>query len=151
MIIYNLAVIFERKSQLFIILFILTNSFSFAQNYTVSGYVTINKSGETLINASVLDNKSGNGTASNSYGFYSITLPTSEVDLRYSHVGLATQSHHFRLTKDTVINVQLFESTELDEVLVVGTQKGLDVKSSQMSAINIPVTQIKSIPGLLGG
>ncbi|MDD4107711.1 MAG: TonB-dependent receptor plug domain-containing protein, partial [Prolixibacteraceae bacterium] len=46
--------------------------------------------------------------------------------------------------------VQLFESTELDEVLVVGTQKGLNVKSSQMSAINIPVNQIKSIPGLLG-
>lgn len=139
-----------NKLNFIITLFILTTSFSFAQNHTISGYVTINKSGETLINASVLDTKSDNGTISNPYGFYSITLPTGEVGLRYSHVGLATQSHHFKLTKDTVINVQLLENTELDEVLVVGTQKGLNVKSSQMSIINIPVAQIKRIPSLLG-
>ncbi|MEA4935783.1 MAG: carboxypeptidase-like regulatory domain-containing protein [Paludibacter sp.] len=139
-----------NKLFFFIILFVVTTNLSYSQNYTVSGYVTINISGETLINSSVIDKKSGSGTVSNSYGFYSITLPKGEVDLNFSYVGLAAQSHNFNLINDTVINVELLECTELSEVLVVGTQKGLNVKSSQMSAVNIPVTQIKGIPGLLG-
>lgn len=139
-----------NKLFFFIILFVITTNLSYTQNYTVSGYVTINISGETLINSTVFDKKSGSGTVSNSYGFYSITLPKGEVDLNFSYVGLAAQSHNFNLINDTVINVELLESTEISEVLVVGTHKGLNVKSSQMSAVNIPVTQIKGIPGLLG-
>lgn len=139
-----------NKLHFIIILLILITSISYAQNYTVSGYITINKSGETLISSSVFDKKSNIGTVSNTYGFYSITLAKGEVNLRYSYVGFAAQSHNFDLTKDTVINIKLLESAELNEVLVVGIQKSLDVKSSQMSAINIPITQIKSVPSLFG-
>jgi len=139
-----------NKLHFIIILLILIINFSYSQKYTVSGYVSINKSGETLISSSVFDKKSNIGSLSNSYGFYSITLAKGEVDLRYSYVGLAVQSHNFDLIKDTVINIQLTESTELNEVLVVGTQRGLDVKSSQMSAINIPIAQIKTVPSLMG-
>jgi hypothetical protein len=139
-----------NKQNFLFILLIFTSSFIYAQTYTVSGYITINKSGETLINSTVFEKKSGSGTASNSYGFYSITLPKGEVELRYSYVGLATQSQNFKLAKDTVINIKLSESTELNEVTVLGNRKGMDVRSSQMSAINIPITQIKSVPSLLG-
>ncbi len=139
-----------NKSHFIIILFILGTTFNYAQNYTISGYITINKSGETLISSSVFDKNTNIGTVSNAFGFYSITLAKGEVDLRYSYVGLATQNHNFELTKDTIINIKLSESTELNELLVVGTQKGFDVKSSQMSAINMPVSQIKSLPSLMG-
>lgn len=135
---------------LIIISCLLANSFIYAQNYTVSGYVSIKKSGERLINSSVIDKKTNLGTATNSFGFYSISLAKGELELRYSFVGFATQDHKVELTKDTVINIELIESTELDEVLVVGTQKGLNIMSSQMSAINIPITQLKSVPSLLG-
>lgn len=139
-----------NKLYLFIILFILTNSFSYAQNFTISGYVTINKSGETLISSSVFDKKSSRGVVSNSYGFYSITLPKGDVDLSYSYVGLAAQNQNFHLTKDTVINMYLSENIELNEVTVIGSNKGLDVRSSQMSTINIPIAQIKTVPSLMG-
>ena len=139
-----------NKLYLFIILFILTNSFSYAQNFAISGYVTINKSGETLISSSVFDKKSSRGVVSNSYGFYSITLPKGDVDLSYSYVGLAAQNQNFHLTKDTVINMYLSENIELNEVTVIGSNKGLDVRSSQMSTINIPIAQIKTVPSLMG-
>src|ERR1035437_9248054 len=139
-----------NKLHFFFIFFIFTSSFIYAQTYTVSGYITINKSGETLISSTVFDKKSGKGSVSNSYGFYSITLPKGEVDLKYFYVGLATQSQNFKLAKDTVINIKLSESTELNEVTVLGNRNGFDVRSSQMSAINISATQIKSVPSLLG-
>jgi len=129
---------------------IFTCSFTFAQNYTISGYITINQSGETLINATLLDQKSGKGTVSNSYGFYSITLPAGNVGLKCSYVGLSTQNHNFILTKDTVVNIKLSEIAELNEVVVMGNRNALGVRSSQMSAVNIPLTQLKSIPSLMG-
>jgi hypothetical protein len=140
----------KKLHYILLFFFILKTGFSYAQNFTVSGYVTISESGESLISSTVFEGKSGKMTLSNSYGFYSITLVKGEVELRYSYVGLALQSHSFVLNKDTIINIKLKESTELKEVMVVGDQKGLDVKSSQMSAINIPVNQIRSVPSLLG-
>ena len=139
-----------NKLHFFFIFFIFNSIFTSGQTHTVSGFITIHKSGETLISSMVFDKRSGKGAVSNSYGFYSITLPKGEVDLKYSYVGLATQSQNFKLAKDTVINIKLSESTELNEVTVLYNRNGFDVRSSQMSAINISATQIKSVPSLLG-
>jgi hypothetical protein len=121
-----------------------------AQNYTVSGYITVEQSGETLINATVFDLKSEKGTLSNPYGFYSITLPGEEVQLQYSYVGLTPHICSFKLVHDTVINIKLTEVASLNEVVVFGNHREGIVKSSQISAVNISVNQIKSVPSLMG-
>jgi CarboxypepD_reg-like domain/TonB-dependent Receptor Plug Domain len=119
-------------------------------SYTISGFITNEKNGETLINSTVFEKNSQKGSVSNSYGFYSITVPAGAVNLIYSYVGYALQNCVFELKKDTVINIKLSESLELNEVTVIGNTKGVDVKSSQMSAINVPISQIKSVPSLFG-
>ena len=54
-----------------------------AQNkHTISGYITDKASKETLIGATILDLKSGRGTTTNEYGFYSITLPDGPIEMR---------------------------------------------------------------------
>lgn len=121
-----------------------------AQNYTISGYITDDKNGETLINSSVYEINSRIGSVSNVYGFYSLTVPKGKSQLISSYVGYASQQHIFKLTKDTVINIRLKESTELSEVIVTGNMKELGVQGSQMSAIDIPISQIKSVPSLFG-
>ena len=78
-----------------------------AQNHTISGYITDDKNGETLISASVFDSKSNKGTVTNLYGFYSITLPKNKVEINYSYVGYRTQKQSFYLSKDTVINIRV--------------------------------------------
>ena len=45
-----------------------------AARHTLSGYVR-DEGGETLINATVWDETTGQGTTTNAYGFYSLTLP----------------------------------------------------------------------------
>lgn len=121
-----------------------------SQNYTISGFVTDAKGGETLISSSVFESNTKRGTVSNAYGFYSLTVPKGMVDVRFSYVGFGDMKSNFMLTKDTVINVKLNESTVLDEITVVGTRKELGVQGSQMSAIDIPISQIKSVPTLFG-
>ncbi|NDP23007.1 MAG: TonB-dependent receptor plug domain-containing protein [Paludibacter sp.] len=121
-----------------------------SQNRTISGYITNAKNGETLLNSSVYEKNSKVGNVSNSYGFYSLTIPKGAINLVYSYVGFTSKSSSFVLTKDTVINIQLTENTELDEVVVLGSRKELGVQGSQMSAIEVPISQIKSVPSLFG-
>jgi hypothetical protein len=139
-----------KRNFLLCYIFLFVTVVGHAQSYTVSGYISDAKSSETLISSSVFEAKSGKGTVSNAYGFYSLTLPKSEVFLSYSYVGYRGEQRVFKLSKDTVINIQLQEATELKEVVVTANRKELGVKGSQMSAIDIPITQIKTIPALFG-
>ncbi len=139
----------KRYIFLIFILFVFFH-FTFAKDYTISGYVTELKSSETLIGASIVDIKSGKGTVTNPYGYYSLTLPEGEVSIRYSYVGFSAESREFKLTKDTVISVSLSTDTELKELTVIGHHTELGVKGTQMSSIEIPIAQIKSIPSLFG-
>ena len=57
------------------------------QRYTISGIVTDGTSSESLIGATVYEIKSFSGTATNLYGFYSITLPAGDVsEIGRAHV-----------------------------------------------------------------
>ena len=58
-----------------------------AQKFTITGYLSDAETGEMLIGANVYDFKSESGTVSNTYGFYSITLPSDSVYLTFSYVG----------------------------------------------------------------
>ena len=121
-----------------------------AQHYTVSGYVTDAVAEETMIGATLYDHMSGNGTVTNAYGFYSLTLPKGEVDITASYVGYTSQQQHFVLSRDTVINFALHSRSALEEVTVVGNRLDLGVRGSQMSAVDIPVAQIKAVPAMFG-
>lgn len=121
-----------------------------AQYYTISGYITDEKSGETLINASIYDINSRKGTVANVYGFYSLTLPKGQIELQYSYVGYATQVRKLDLQKDTVINIRFKSSIDLQEITVIGRQRITGVQSAQMSAVEVPISQIKTVPTLFG-
>ena len=139
----------KNRLKILTLSFLITN-FATAQSYTISGYVSEIKNGETLISASVFDGKSGKGSVTNSYGFYSLTLPKGFVNIAYSYVGFGAQHRQFELSKDTVVNISLGEAIELSELIVTSNHTELGVKGSQMSAIDVPIAQIKAVPALFG-
>ena len=47
-------------------------------SYTVNGFVTDSQTGEKLISAYVFDQVSQQGTTTNAYGFFSMTLPQGQ-------------------------------------------------------------------------
>ncbi|MBR4505979.1 MAG: TonB-dependent receptor [Bacteroidales bacterium] len=116
---------------------------------TVSGTVTDQKSGETLIGATVLDMGSGKGTVTNAYGRYTLTLKSAAADLKISYIGYQAQSHHVELKGDVKLNVALEPALELEEVTITAERMS-SPKVSQMSAIEVPVEQIKLVPVMFG-
>lgn len=121
-----------------------------AQNYTVSGYITDKETGEPLIASTVYNKTTSKGGVSNNYGYYSLTLPKGKITLLYSYLGYKAEESSFELKRDTVINVRLSLNNTLQEVTVIGNRSETGVKGTQMSAIEVPINQIKSVPTLFG-
>ena len=141
----------KRFATVFVAFLVLAAGESAAQKYTVSGFMTDAETGETLISAAVLDQESRNGTVTNNYGYYTLTLSAGEVALQYSYIGYETVEMRFRLTRDTVIHVAFHPSAEmLSGAAVTASRSEIGVRGTQMSAIEIPVRQIQRVPALAG-
>ena len=121
-----------------------------AQNFTISGYVEDSDSREKLISAFIYDANSGKGTVTNNYGFYSITLPKDSVKLKISYIGYKMASERFFLKKNTELNFLLKSSLELQEIEITGNRTGKIEERTQMSRVEVPIEQIKSMPALFG-
>ena len=121
-----------------------------AQKRTISGYVMDAASKETLIGATIFDKNSGKGCATNNYGFYTLTLEQGEVNLQVSYVGYTQQNKTLDLKENLSMNFMLETNTTLDEVVVEATRSTVNARSPQMSVVELPVQQIKSIPTLFG-
>lgn len=122
---------------------------AWGQSSTISGTVTAQTSGETLIGATIYDMVSGKGALTNAQGRYSLTLPRGRVVLRISYVGYKTYYDTINLESNKELNVKLESSTQL-HVVTVRAERITSHRSSQMSAIEVPVENIKSVPVLFG-
>jgi len=122
----------------------------FAQKVTISGYITDAESSEVLIGANVYDWISGLGTATNEFGFYSLTLPAGEVDLRYSYTGYETENLKTDICENEKKNVRLNAYMMLDEVVVYGDRSETGISATQMGALDVPLNILKNTPALLG-
>lgn len=122
-----------------------------AQKYTLSGYITDAASGEPLIGAAVMDEASGSGAVSNNFGFYSLTIEGGERTLTVNELGYATFRDTLALKGNLSRNFALDEDRMmLEGATVTARRGGLGVAGSQMSAVEIPLTQIRSIPAIAG-
>jgi hypothetical protein len=122
-----------------------------SQNYTVSGYVSDANSGETLIGANIyVKNDPGRGTASNAYGFYSLTLEKGNYELVFSYLGFQDQTLVLNLQAKQTMDVAMSEGLQLAEVVVTGEAEDKNVQDTKMGTVAVSIDQIKQLPALLG-
>lgn len=132
-----------------ILFFLVTGVFS--KSVTISGYIKDAGDGEGLIGATCYIPEIKNGTVTNQYGFYSITLPEGIHQIDYSFVGYETQTANLNINKDTVIDIYLAEkSRQLNDVIVSATRKDRNVESIEMSMEKLPVKLVKKLPSFMG-
>jgi len=119
--------------------------------FTVSGYVKDAASGESLIGATVYVKELSTGTVTNSYGFYSISLPPGEYTLTYSYLGYVSQTGQLSLHADQTRDVNLSDQqVQMQELVVTGRKVDENVKSMEMSVSKLDIRTVKTMPALLG-
>ncbi len=140
---------FNLKALLTVLILILgANSFLLAQKHTISGYIKDKGSGESLIAANVFNKSDLKGTTTNTFGFYSLTLPQDSITLVVSYVGYTSVVSTFYLDKNIELNIDLASAIELDEIVITAEEE--IQQQTQMSAITVKVKDIQALPALMG-
>ncbi len=127
---------------------------SSSQNkFTISGYVKEASSGETLIGANILNvDNTIEGTSTNAYGFYSLSLEEGEYILLFSYLGFSNEIKKVKLDRDIKLDVELSEGLTIDEVVISAVQeeKEANVQSTKMGVVKVPMESIKKLPAIFG-
>jgi hypothetical protein len=127
---------------------------AFCQEFTLSGFLEDGETGERLIGANVFDPAATVGTTTNVYGFFSLTLNEAVDDsmlLAVSYIGYERWQKRLATGKDLELYIKLRPRViGLDSVTVIAeTMENIEDRT-EMSAIEIPMTQLKMVPALLG-
>lgn len=128
-----------------------TLSTAFAQKYSVSGYVKDGETGETMIGAQVYFPEVNQGVVTNTYGFFSISLPEGRYFCKISFLGFDSYTDTIELSKDVSLDISLLpESRVTSEVVVTAVDENKNTESTEMGTISLDVSQMKTLPAFLG-
>jgi hypothetical protein len=143
-----------KKNNFLILLFFLVFTVAFSQEkVTLSGIVKDQKSNETLIGVTIsFQNSTTTRTSlTNEYGFYSITLPKGEYRIEINSLSFDGFSEVITLESNTKKDLFLIEkSNEIEQVVVAGNSKKLQIDKPEMSVNKLTISQIKAMPAILG-
>jgi hypothetical protein len=120
---------------------------------TVSGTVKSKQTGELIINASIRELGSANGTVTNEYGFFSITVNKLPALLEISAIGKKWDTVEVLENSAKSLTILLTDETvELSEIVVKGGggNRGRTVAGAQTGVEKLSTREIKNIPVLLG-
>lgn len=134
------------------LLLLFCTTLSLAQSrYTVSGTITDKKNGETLIGATVLSQGTTSGTATNAYGFYSLTLPAGKHKLIYRMIGYEPDTLEIDLTGNVKHNHTLGDNSKtLTEVKISAKKADDNLRQPQIGMEKLSVASIAKIPVIFG-
>ena len=140
------------KKFLLIVFTILIANIVNAQEYTISGTISDNETGETMIGASIVVRVTPIvGTTCNAYGYYSLTLPQGEYMLEISFIGYKTITTKINLSENKKIDFNLETNSEtLEEVVISAEKKNEIIVSDKVGVEKIEIKEIKKIPVLFG-
>ncbi|QEH43831.1 TonB-dependent receptor domain-containing protein [Chitinophaga sp. XS-30] len=116
---------------------------------TINGFVEDARTGEKLIGATIYAPHLQTGTVTNQYGFYSLTTEKDTLGLMISYVGYEPQRLSLKDKESRQISIRLAPVNTLEEVEVTENLPGLQ-EQTQMSKVNVALSQVKTMPRLLG-
>lgn len=129
-----------------------TSLFAKEPQITISGYLVDASSGESLIGANVYVSTAEIGTLSNTYGFYSISVPLADsMGVIFSYLGYTPQVKKIFSKESIKLNISLVpEAISMEELVITAEKKNENVEKNQMSVVDVPVPMIRQLPAILG-
>lgn len=143
----------EKLNVLVFLLVFLCFSFVFvhAQDYVVHGYVADANSGEKLIGSTLQLSDGSISVTTNTYGYFSLSVPIGEVSILVSHVGYALHTLHLSISADKQINIELNKKEKiLEEIVISGSREESILQSPQMGKTKLQMEELKNIPVIFG-
>lgn len=140
------------RAVIFLLIFLSLAQANAQTSFVLGGNIRDRATGEDLPAAAVIvENRPNTGTVSNSYGFYSLTLPAGEYRITFRYMGYETAVHTVSLYKNQILDVSLGESAyTLGSVVVTGERADRNVTSLDMGSVQMTPRQVETIPVIFG-
>ncbi len=141
----------KTMKQIFFSLMIFLSLSAFGQTYTLCGYVTDLANGESLIGVNIVATETNRGVVTNTYGFYSLSVPSGNYRVLLSYIGYESLDTTLNLRGNILLNVSLKEKTQkLEEVVVVANNNSEKVRKTGMGFETLTMKNISNLPAVLG-
>ena len=138
------------RNFLFFFLLVLSYSAYSQSKSTLSGYINDSKNGEAMIGAKVFIPGIKQGTITNNYGFYSLTVPSGKYDVQFISGIYPTETKSIDLTNDVTFNMELGSTVKDLQEVVINGKKGENVNSTKMGTIELEMDKIRTLPAFMG-
>ncbi len=123
-----------------------------ARKFTISGYIKDKTTGEGLIGAYIVDARTNTGTATNNYGYFSITVKEGLTNFMISYIGYETETLRLDIKQKSRLTIELNPSSvESTPIIVTASETSsilTDLESPSRENFNID--QIQNLPSLGG-
>ena len=142
----------KSRIQPFLLLFFafVVNTYS-QEKITLSGTIANESNTETLIGVNIYIPEAKVSITTNSYGFYTTTLPTGTYTIIISYMGFDTIEETITLTENTKRNFGMTEASKtLDEVVIKSNTTKANIRKPEMSTNKLSIATIKKMPAVLG-
>lgn len=117
---------------------------------TLSGYIKDVANGEALIGASLFIPSEKTGTTTNSYGFFSLTLPPGIYNVSLSYLGYKTIHTTVDISSSIQQNYALTEDTPILEAVLVTADEQLPLEEQPVGALILRPKAVEERPALFG-
>ncbi|MBB6612545.1 TonB-dependent receptor [Pontibacter sp. Tf4] len=117
---------------------------------SLAGTLRDASSGEPIIGANVYIESPAIGTATDQYGFYSLTLPVGRHELKVRGVGFKNAKRNIMLHSDGRLNIEVEEDVRSLKEVVVEAEKDRNVRGLQMGMERLDIRTIKQVPTAFG-
>ncbi len=119
--------------------------------YTLSGYVKDKATGEILIGANVYDKTSWQGTTTNGYGFYSLTLPEGHYNLAFSLIGYSLVVQQVELKENIKLSATMeVAGIDIKEVEIKGSTDDPGATGGSAGEVRFSSSTLHQMPGFAG-
>jgi hypothetical protein len=117
---------------------------------TLAGYVRDSKNGEAISGATVYVDSLSVGTTTDSYGYFSLTLPPGRHELHISSVGMQETIRQVLLHSDGKLTVELLDFVPTLKGVTIIADRNSSIRNLQMGVEKLSIKTIRQVPVVLG-
>jgi carboxypeptidase-like protein/TonB-dependent receptor-like protein len=117
---------------------------------TLAGYVRESKNGEAISGATVYVDSLSVGTTTDSYGYFSLTLPPGRHELHISSVGMQETVRQILLHSNGKLNVELQDFVPTLKGVTIIADRNSSIRNLQMGVEKLSIKTIRQVPVVLG-
>lgn len=123
----------------------------FPSRYTLSGHIRDKATAETLPGATIIVTEHSTGTTTNSYGFFSLSLPEGTYEILFRFIGFRPLTLKIELNQNRQVPIELERDQQLlREVTVLASDLPEHLKKSQSSRIQVNPRKLELLPEFAG-